>query len=106
MPEEYVDDCMSYHICCSIFFKDTFRLPFLEMSEFKLPYLLNPVRYFVQIFKIFQTYIYFQMAGECISNSLHVSKIALSRSGLLGSDFNAYKLTCLFIYDFDWQVDS
>ena len=53
------------------------------MSEFEQPNLLNPVRYSVQIFMISQNYYFLSNDRRMNVEMIHVSKIALSRSGLL-----------------------
>ena len=61
----------------------SFRWPYMEMSEFKQPYLLSPLKYFVKDFRIFQTYFLLSNDRRMNVEFLHVSKIALSRLGLL-----------------------
>ena len=59
------------------------HVPDYEMSEFKQPYLLNPERYFVQTFRIYQTYHLLSNDRRLTIEFIHVSSVALSRSGLL-----------------------
>ena len=51
----------------------------MEMSEFKQLYLLNPVRNFVQIFRIFQIYHLLSSDRRINVKIVLVSKIAFSR---------------------------
>ena len=73
------------------------------MSEFKQPYLLNPVRYFVQIFRTFQTYHLLSNDRRMNVEIMQVSKIALSRSGLFDNrqvcEMNGIVVTWAYWHD-------
>ena len=61
----------------------------LEMPEYKQPCLLNPVRYFVNIFSFFQNFCFLSNDRRMNVKLILASKITLSRSGPIAGD-NVY----------------
>ena len=68
-----------HYICYFGFVKEIktffFQMTIFGSVRFKQLYLLNPVKYFVQIFRIFRLIIYFEMTDERISKSYTFKKL-------------------------------
>ena len=56
---------------------------YLDLSEFKQSYLPNPVRYFIQIFRIFYTYCLLSHKRSSKAEIKKIPKFAFSGVGLL-----------------------
>ena len=80
---------MSITFCCHIYYfefvDENINMFLSNLSEFKQPYLPNPVRYFIQIFRIFYTYQLLSSDRRLKVEIVKVPKLAFSGEGLLGS---------------------